>query len=266
MPYEAEQENPRGSIVRDADAVPTSVGKRGQRGHRAFADLSQGSIPRHTFRLAWPQVTEQTLNILDNLVDMFWAGRLPGGFRSVAGLGVAQTFARVAFDGRMGMEQGTRAMVSRAVGAGNVPLANRIALMAFVISGVYSLIMVLVGLFLTDIALDAVGVSQAIHNEAAWYMRIQFMGMISTAFRMTSASTLQASGDVLIPLRATTVARVIHAATSPFFMFGWVGFPEMGLAGAAMANLLGQTAGTLIQLFMLFSGRTRLHLTLRGFR
>lgn len=266
MPSEAEEKIPRGSIARDADAVPTSTGRRGSRGRGVFADLSQGSIPRHIFRLAWPQVTEQTLNILDQMVDMFWAGRLAGGFRAVAGLGVAQTFSRLAFDGRMGMEQANRAMVSRAVGAGNLALANRIALQAFVISGVYSLIMVLVGLFLTDIALNAVGVSQAIHDEAAWYMRIQFMGMISTSFRMTAASVLQASGDVLIPLRATTVARVIHVVLSPFFMFGWVGFPEMGLAGAAMANLLAQTVGTFMNLFMLFSGQTRLHLTLRGFR
>ncbi|MBI4187951.1 MAG: hypothetical protein HY529_01965 [Chloroflexi bacterium] len=40
----------------------------------------------------------------------------------------------------------------------------------------------------------------------------------------------------------------------------------MGLAGAAFANVLAQSAGTFINLFMLFSGRTRMHLTLSGFR
>jgi Na+-driven multidrug efflux pump len=49
-------------------------------------------------------------------------------------------------------------------------------------------------------------------------------------------------------------------------MFGVGPFPEMGLAGAAMANLLSQLVGASMNMYMLFSGRTRLHLTMRGFR
>ena len=263
MSSETEQNTSQVPGEGDTDA---ERGRPGQRGARIYADLSAGSIPRHLFRLAWPQVIEQSLNIIDQTVDMFWAGRLPGGFRALAGLGVAQTFSQLGFMGRQGLEQATRAMVSRAVGAGNLKLANHVALQAFAIMAVYSMLMILIGLFLTDIALRAIGASEAVHAQAATYMRIQFIGMTGISFRMTAASILQASGDVLIPLRATTVTRVLHIAMSPLFMFGWAGFPEMGLAGAAMANLLSQLVGASINLYMLFSGHTRLHLTMRGFR
>jgi putative MATE family efflux protein len=166
---------------------------------------------------------------------------------------------------RQGIEQSTRAMVSQAVGAGNLALANFVSLQAFVIMGVYSVLMALIGLFLTDIALSAIGTSEAVHSQAALYMRIQFFGMTSIAFRMTAACILQASGDVIMPLRATTVTRVLHIVLSPCFMFGWWVFPEVGLAGAALANLLAQTVGAAINLYILFYGSSRLRLTLRGF-
>ncbi|HLB28405.1 MAG TPA: MATE family efflux transporter [Dehalococcoidales bacterium] len=266
MPSEAEQNSTPAPINGDSESASIALGRRGGRGNRVYADLSEGSIPRHIFRLAWPQVIEQTLNIIDQVIDMFWAGRLPGGFRALAGLGVAQTFSQLGFMSRQGLEQSTRAMVSQAVGAGNLPLANRVALQAFAIMGVYSVIMILIGLFLTDIALNAIGASEAVHAQAALYMKIQFIGMTGMTFRMTAASILQASGDVLVPLRATTITRVLHLVMSPLFMFGWIGFPEMGLAGAAMANLLSQAVGASINMYMLFSGNTRLHLTMRGFR
>src|SRR3990172_1373781 len=251
MPSEAEQNSTPAPINGDSESASIALGRRGGRGNRVYADLSAGSIPGHLFRLAWPQVIEQSLNIIDQTVDMFWAGRLPGGFRALAGLGVAQTFSQLGFMGRQGLEQATRAMVSRAVGAGNLKLANNVALQAFAIMAVYSLLMILIGLFLTDVALNAISASEAVHAQAATYMRIQFVGMTSISFRMTASAILQASGDVIIPLRATTVTRVLHVVTSPFFMFGWWFFPDMGLAGAALANLLAQTVGASMNLYVL---------------
>ena len=256
----------RVSPLPDSSETATLEGRSGRRDAKVYADLSTGSIPRHIFRLAWPQVIEQILNVTDQMVDMIWAGRLPGGFRSIAGLGVAQTFNQLGFMSRQGLEQATRAMVSRAVGAGDLSLANHIALQAFALMGAYSFVMVLVGIFLTDILLRLAGTSEAVHAEAAMYMRIQFMGMTSMAFRMTASSILQASGDVMIPLRATLMTRILHIALSPVLMFGWLGFPSFGLAGAALANVFAQTVGATVNLFFLFSGRTRVRLTLRGFR
>lgn len=240
--------------------------QRGRRGSRPFADLTTGSIPRHLTRLAWPQVIEQVLNVADQMVDMVWAGRLPGGFRAIAGLGVAQTFTNLGFTSRQGLEQSTRAMVSQAVGAGNLALANHVAIQSFILMGAYSAVMALVGLFLTDVLFRIIGASSAVTAEAATYMRIQFIGMMSMAFRMSSSSILQASGDVLLPLRATTVTRVIHIALSPVLMFGWVGFPALGLAGASLANVFAQSVGAGINLYALFRGSSRLRLTLHGLR
>ena len=114
--------------------------------------------------------------------------------------------------------------------------------------------------------IQVIGASEAVQTEAALYMRVQFVGIAGVSFRMASAAVLQSSGDVMTPLKATTVTRVIHIALTPFLMFGWLGFPAFGLAGAAMSNLLAQLAGASINLFVLFRGGSYLRLSLKGFR
>jgi putative MATE family efflux protein len=81
-----------------------------------------------------------------------------------------------------------------------------------------------------------------------------------------SGAALQASGDVMTPLKATTITRVVHIAITPFLMFGWLFFPELQLAGAAWANVVSQLAGAALNFYALFNGSGRLHLTLKGYR
>lgn len=273
--------SPRGAIAPsqnwqgDAATAVTpapGVGMRGRRGMdggrlgHAHRDLTTGSIPRNLWHLSWPQILEGILNVLDQMVDLLWAGRLPGGFRTLAGVGVAQSFTQFGMMMRQGLDMAARAMISRAIGAGNIPLANHIALQAFTLTGVYSILMVAVGLLLTDVFLRLIGASEAVQAEAAMYMRIQFVGMATQGFRMASGAALQSAGDVMSPLKATTITRVLHIVLTPFLMFGWWWFPSIGLAGAALANVVAQLAGCMVNFQALMGGHSRLHLTLRGYR
>lgn len=244
-------------------AVATADGGR-VRTVRYTRDLTTGSIPKNLWGLAWPQVVESVLNVLDQLADLVWAGRI--GTRSVAGLGVAQNYVMMASTGRMGFDTAMRAMVSRAVGAGDIARANYVALQAFSLSGVYSVVMALIGVFLTEPLLRVLGVPDDVVQAGADYMRVQFVGQGAMAYRMMSGAALQASGDTITPMKATTVSRVIHIGLSPALVFGWWAFPEVGLAGAAGANIVAQTAGAGMNFTALFTGKSRLHLTFRGYR
>jgi putative MATE family efflux protein len=227
-------------------------------------DLTSGSIPKNLWGLAWPQMIESVLNVVDQLADLLWAGRL--GTRYVAGLGVSQTYVMTAMTGRMGFDTAMRAMVSRAVGAGDLARANHVALQAFTLSGAFSLMMALIGVFFTEPLLRLLGVPENVIDAGAMYMRIQFVGMAGMAFRMMSGAALQASGDTITPMKATTVTRVIHIALSPALVFGWGPLPAMALAGAATANVLSQFVGASMNFRALFIGTSRLHLTLTGYR
>ncbi len=239
-------------------------GGRRRRSEYATRDLTQGSISRNLWFLAWPQMIEGTLNMIDRVADLFWAGRF-FGFHALGGLTVAQLYTNLMMTGRMGLDMGMQAMIARAIGANRVQLANHVALQAFTITGLFCLLMVVIGVMFTDFLLRIMGVSQEVIDIASVYMQIQFIGFAGQAFRMMTGGALQAAGDPLTPMKATTISRLAHIALTPLLIFGWGWFPQYDLAGAALANVIAQSLGVAWNAQALFRGTSRLHLSLSNY-
>ncbi len=213
--------------------------------------------------MSWPQIAESFLSVVDQLADLIWAGRI--GFQAIAGLGVAQTYLMMVMTARMGLDAGMRSMISRAVGAREIAYANHVMLQALTLSTVYSLVLVAVGLVLTEPLLRVMGLGDEVVRQAAGYMRFQLFAMSMMGLQRLSAGALQASGDAMTPLRAASVSRVSHLLLSPFLIFGWWLFPSLDLAGAGAANLIAQTLGLSMNMSALLRGTSRLKLSFKGY-
>lgn len=232
--------------------------------HVKGRDLTTGSIPKNLWWLAWPQMVESVLNVVDQIIDLVWAGLISVG--AIAGVGIAQTYRQLVMTGRMGLDTAMRAQVARAIGAGDTRLANHIALQGFTLSGGFSLVVGLSGALFTVPLMEVLGLGQDIIDSASFYLRIQFLSVIGVAFRQMGGAALQAAGDAITPMKATTLTRAVHIFLSPFLIFGWLFFPEMGIAGAALADVIAQFTGSTWNFAVLFRGNARLHLTLKGYR
>lgn len=238
--------------------------RRGRR-RSAYAtrDLTKGSVPRNLWFLAWPQVAEGFLNVTDQLADLFWAGII--SFQAIAGLGAAQTYVMTMMTARQGLDAGMRSMIARAIGARNVAYANHALLQSLTLTTVISLVGIAVALMFTEPLLRVLGLSDEVVEQAAGYMRLQFVAMSVMSYHRLGGGALQAAGDSMTPFKAATVSRVTHLVLSPLLIFGWLGLPDMGLAGAAAANLIAQLLGVGINFYALLRGTSRLRLSFRGF-
>ena len=246
---------------------PRSQGPSRRRGGRGSAyatrDLTSGSIPGNLWFLAWPATVNGALRTVDQVADLVWAGFF--GSLAIAGMGVAQQYVGLAFTARMGLDVGMRAMVSRAVGMGDTRLAEHVVFQAAIITLGYSLVMILIGIFLTEALLGLLGVSDAVIAQGTMYMRILLIGQAVMGFQMWASQSLSAAGDTLTPMRAGVIARIIHLTVSPTLMFGLVGMPQMGLPGAALGTVISHLVSLAILLSILFRGSSRLHLRLSDF-
>jgi putative MATE family efflux protein len=178
---------------------------------------------------------------------------------------VAQAFAHLVQMARMGLDVAMQSMVARAMGARQIDLASRIALQSFGLTILVSLVVVVVGLSTTSTLLSIVAVSDEVIELTIVYLQLQFVGSAVQGFRQSTGAALQASGDPFTPMKATLLARGVHLALSPVLIFGWSIFPEMGIPGAAMANVAAQAVGAVWNVYALFAGTSRLKLSLRGF-
>jgi putative MATE family efflux protein len=232
------------------------------RGKTAYRDWTKGNILRNLLSLSWPMVVSNSLNMLGPTIDMIWVGKL--GSASIAGVGIAGMAVMVVNSARMGLTTGTRAMIARFFGGGDIRGSNHVAQQAFIISAAFSIIMAVIGIALAEVIMRIMGVEPDVVSEGAAYMRIMFIGSVAMSFRMMGEGIMQASGDAQTPMRIAVFFRLFHVALCPFLIFGWWIFPRLGVSGAALTNVISQSLGVGLSLWVLFSGRSRLRLTLKG--
>ena len=186
------------------------------------------------------------------------------GYQAIAGLGVAQIVIMVAMTARMGLESGMRAMISRAIGARQVRYANHVLQQSLILQTMLAALMIAFGFLLTEPILRVLGLSPAVMEQASGYMKVQFVAMSMMGYQRTMGASLQAAGDSITQLKAIGLTRVLHLGLSPLLAFGiWV-FPDMGLTGMGVANLVVQVAGSSIVAYVLIRGRSRLQLSFKN--
>jgi putative MATE family efflux protein len=227
-------------------------------------DWTKGSIIGNLLSISWPMILSGTLNMLGPTVDLIWVGKL--GDDAVAGVGIAGMVVILAQSLVMGLFIGLQAMIARAIGAGDTKYAIHAARQGLVVGAAFSIIMAAIGSYYAEDILNIVGASPAVVQLGGQYLRIQLIGAITLSFQWMTNSTMVASGDTMRPLWISAAYRTFHIALCPFLIFGWWIFPRLGVNGAALTNVLAQGVGASIGLWFLFSGRTRLRLSLTALR
>ena len=228
-------------------------------------DWTKGGITRNLLSLGWPMMVTEGLYMIGISIDMVWVGRL--GVAPMAAIGVAGIFAGFQMMIMTGLGIGTRAVVARFVGAGDISGANHAAQQAFIVSVIYTVVMAVLGITLAEPILTLMGFAPDVVALGADYMRIMFgYGSITVAFWYMGYSIMQASGDAMTPLWIIVFYRVLHVPLCYALVLGAWGLPQMGSNGAAMANVISRGVGAVLVMAVLFGGRSRLRLTMRNFR
>jgi putative MATE family efflux protein len=227
-------------------------------------DWTKGSILGNLLLLSWPMMMMEALYVMSQIVDMIWIGGL--GPSAIAGVGVANTVLLLVMSMDFGLIVGVRAMVARHVGAGDIAGANYIAGQAFVLIVIWGALIMGTGILLAEPIIRMFGVEPQVVREGTAYLRIMFAGWVALEILVMGLYVIQSSGDTMTPLKIEFSIRVLHVTLCPFLVKGlWV-FPQLGVRGAALSNVVSQTLGAGIGLWLLFRGYTKLRLTLRDFR
>ena len=227
---------------------------RGRQGGAFTRDWTQGSIVGNLLSMSWPMVISNSLMMLGPTIDMIWVGKL--GTSSVAGVGVAGIATQLIMGAMMGLIMGMRALIARSIGTGDIRGANHVSQQAFVISGGFAITMAVIGAFLAEEILNLFGLEPEVVVAGADYLRIMFVGSAAISFRIMAEGVMQASGDTVTPMITATIYRLFHVTLSPFLIFGWWIFPELGVRGAAITNVISQSLGVSLGLWLLFTGRS----------
>lgn len=206
---------------------------------RRGVDLTQGPILKKLFIVALPIMASSFVQMAYNMTDMFWIGRV--GYDAVSAVGTAGFYMWLSMALVSLSQIGAQVTVSQAIGARDYDRAevsgrNAIQLAAF--NGIFYMLLVFL---LKNGLIQFFQVPNAQVN--AWgvdYLSIVALGFPFSFVSMSMTSIYNGSGNSQVPLKINATGLVINMILDPLLIFGFLGFPKMGVAGAALATLIAQ--------------------------
>ena len=233
----------------------------------ASSSITEGDLLGPMVELAWPIVVIQLLQVAYNLADTFWLGQLSGNAVAAISLAFPLVFFLISVGG--GFTTAGSILVAQFTGADSEGSAGKVAAqtLGFVIS--LSTVLGIVGHFVTGDMLallpaDAETAAVVI-PMAAEYMEVFFLGMPALFGFFVFSSLMRGYGNTRTPMIVMFVSVAINVVLDPFLIFGWWVFPEMGIAGAAVATIFARAVAAVIGVYVLFFTNAGPDITLSQF-
>ena len=200
-------------------------------------DFSTGSIPAHMLRLALPMTLAQLINVLYNIIDRIFIGRIPfDSTNALTGLGVAFPICTItiAFANLVGM--GGAPLFSIERGKRNDAEAEKILGNSFVLLLLFGLFITITGLLLKRPLLYLLGASEATFRYADSYITIYLCGSVFVMLSLGLNSFINAQGFAKTGMLTVSIGAVCNLLLDPVFIF----LLGMGVRGAALATVISQ--------------------------
>jgi putative MATE family efflux protein len=227
-------------------------------------DFTEGSLGRAILLLSVPMVLEMMMEAVFAVADIFFVSKLGAG--AVATVGITESMLTLVYAIGMGLSMATTAMVARRIGQKNREGADRAAGQAILLGLAVSVLLAVPGLFWSKELLRLMGVSEALILEGYRYPAIMISSNVVIMLLFIINAIFRSSGDAAISMRVLWLANLCNIVLDPCLIFGLGPFPEMGIAGAAVATVIGRGLAVLYQFYLLFFGKCRIRLRPGHFR
>jgi putative MATE family efflux protein len=242
---------------------PLNVGEQSKIMARVSKEqILEGPIIKTLLVVGWPVMVANLLHSMYNIVDTFWLGKL-GGIEStnaVAALQISWPIVFLMMAMAFGFGSAGVALVSQYTGARNETEASKSAGQVLSMSMLFGITIAVVGFLSSSVIVDFLGIQSGIAEAAVTYLEIIFLGMPMMFTSMIFGFILRAYGDTVTPMKVEAATVLINMVLDPILIFGLLGFPRMGVMGAALATVFSRSVSSAIALYVLFSGRTGLKL------
>lgn len=205
--------------------------------------------------MAVPMIISMLVQALYNVVDSIFVSRISENALTAVSLAFPMQNLLISF--AVGFGVGINALMSRALGEKDPAHASRIAISGMVLEAASYVIFLILGLFFTETFMRAQISGEVPAEDAAEiishgvsYLRIVLIFSFGVFIEITYERILQSTGRTTLSMITQLIGAILNIIFDPILIFGLLGFPEMGIAGAAVATVGGQIVAAIVAFFI----------------
>lgn len=209
-------------------------------------DYTQGSIRKAVFLLAIPMILELSLESVFAVVDMFFVGKL--GQNAIATVGLTESVITIVYSVAIGLSTAATAVVARRIGEKNPEAAAHAGAQSLVISIIVTIIVSIIGVIFAADILRLMGAHPDVVRDGAVFTRIMLGGSVAIMLLFLINGIFRGAGDAAMAMKSLWLASILNIILCPIFIHFY------GLKGAAIATVIGRSAGVAYQCWHLLKG------------
>ncbi len=199
--------------------------------------------------MSLPVLLSLIVEPLTGLADTAFVSRL--GTTPLAALGVGTIVLSSLFWAFNFLNIGSQTEVAQAFGRKDTDTVRQVASSALTLSAIIAGIVVLLVYAFVNPIVQAMGAEGAVLQQAVTYTRIRMFGGPAILITMAAFGVCRGLQDMKTPLYVAALVNILNCILDPLMIFGLLGFPEMGIVGAAIATVVSQWIGAIIVLIVL---------------
>ncbi|MCI2147524.1 MAG: MATE family efflux transporter [Clostridiales bacterium] len=235
--------------------------------HRRNASTSDkmGNVPigKLLAQMSGPAIASMTINALYNIVDSIFVAMVSQKALTAVSFIMPLQMLMIALF--VGSGVGVNSLIARRLGARNYKAADQAASTSIRIAVINALIFLAVGLFLIRPFM-----SSYTNDSVTWKYGVEY-GSIVLCFSMFSSidmmieKVLQSTGNMIAPMTISMSGALVNIVLDPILIFGLLGAPKLGVAGAALATVIGQFVAMMMAWIVFFRKDRDVRIRIRGF-
>ncbi len=222
-----------------------------------------GSIGKHVFKLSSVMIVGFFAMTMGGLIEIFYIGQV--GNLELAAYTFVFPIAMSLNALTRGIGVGSSSLVAQRVGAGRETSAVLAGSHGLLLVTLVSILAALVGYLTAEPLFSRLGATGEVLTMVLDYFDIWLLGLPLMGIVMVASGLVRSFGDPTFPGYIMSSGPLVQVALGPFLIFGWLGLPAMGLAGAAWIFVLSSAVQVLLVLYWFVIRYSRLTSSLRGF-
>lgn len=221
-------------------------------------------INKLVITMALPMIVSMLVQSLYNIVDSIFVAQYSKD--AFTALSLCFPVQSIMISLAVGTGVGINSLMSRRLGEHRPDLANKAAVNGIFLAFCTSVLVAVMGFFLSKSFIAFFTDTPATIKMGNDYLSICTVFSVGVFMQITVERLLQSTGRMSLSMITQVSGAVINIILDPIMIFGYLGCPEMGAAGAALATVIGQWCGAVIGFWLNHKYNKEINVSLRKFR